>query len=578
MVAGTALAEGTGGTPGAATDSATAPVPDGSTTPESPGTADPSPPPAESAPPAAPPAAPPSVPPAGQPPQDAHVGDWPDLRVTASFSKAAYGPDEQLRITVEVSNAGAVPAAGVRVRYDPAPNGVRLDDPGWGELGTGVALAPGEKRTLQLTGKRFDDNAVPVRFSGDVVSDPAEDANPADNRFDIQANIDGPVGEVSGVVFHDVNGNGTPDPAEAIGRTEVLLEDNGHPARGFLAVTDEQGQYTVKDVPVGDYHVSLTARDWAVSAGTSRVTVKPGKNKDTHVRAVHPVFGTLSASMKLDRDTYQPGDTAKVQVTLVNRGTVDVVGVTAGCNGYGNPNGLKGDGAGWGALAHRGAGVTVPAGATITVDVSEAVPAEARRFGYVQASCGFTNGDDDRDWDELWAVARAKVPGASGGATGVLSYDDDKDGQATGDGVANTKLVLLDADTRKVVTRGYTDAAGKIAFGDVPAGRYDLYVVGPWQERDPEQVYELRGDEVTDWGYLWVVPGPNQPDPEGQAPTDPGAPAGPGGPAGSGSVPTRPAGLAATGADAVGLLVPALVALAAGVGLLVGTRRRRAAA
>ena len=66
-----------------------------------------------------------------------------------------------------------------------------------------------------------------------------------------------PVGMVSGMVFSDTNGNGDKDALETgLASITVSITDTD-----FTAVTDNDGMYTINNVPVGDYVVTVTSTD-----------------------------------------------------------------------------------------------------------------------------------------------------------------------------------------------------------------------------------------------------------------------------------------------------------------------------
>jgi hypothetical protein len=146
-----------------------------------------------------------------------------------------------------------------------------------------------------------------------------------------------------------------------------------------------------------------------------------------------------------------------------------------------------------------------------------------------------------------------------------------------------------------------TDAAGNFQFSGIYVGIYQFYVVGPWQEADGKPIMVMlrsnHGSAVPDFT---LRPGPNQPDldPAGWAstpslpPSSTSSAARPSGTAprmststGAAAVATTtstgpaaaPQRLANTGVSVLGPVAGALALLAAGIGAVVVTRRRRAA-
>jgi hypothetical protein len=134
-------------------------------------------------------------------------------------------------------------------------------------------------------------------------------------------------------------------------------------------------------------------------------------------------------------------------------------------------------------------------------------------------------------------------------------------------------VVLTEPGTGAPVARAMTDASGHFAFGDVPAGEYDVVVVGPWKITSCACVGSLAGQDTDDY-EVHVVPGAVQPDPDappedplddpdGAAPQPPGADV---------VTATR---LATTGTGLFVQLAGGLILLVVGAGLrLVGRRRR----
>jgi hypothetical protein len=235
-----------------------------------------------------------------------------------------------------------------------------------------------------------------------------------------------------------------------------------------------------------------------------------------------------------------------------------MTGVTAWCL-YPEPNGLYSSTPGWGDLAEYGPGVTVPAGATRTFEVTETIPPGAWDYGTVLVHCHFGAPPDQ---GSPLGTAEAAVPGATGSAEGLLFHDRNGDDRPDGEGVADTTIVLLDQRTGAVRARTVTGTDGGFRFADLPAGFYDVLVVGPWKLVDDTNhgIRITAGPSDVQW-MVKVAPGPVQPDPEPP-------------PAVQGAVTpatTTPASLAPTGANVLGLLVLAGLLIGAGF----ATRLRR---
>ena len=85
--------------------------------------------------------------------------------------------------------------------------------------------------------------------------------------------------------------------------------------------------------------------------------------------------------------------------------------------------------------------------------------------------------------------------------------------------IPNTKMYLLDPDTKQIVGRSVTDTAGIFGFRGIPAGQYQIYVVGPWQNAysvDDQPIIETFARSFCQPGHptgiLGVRPGPEKPD------------------------------------------------------------------
>jgi hypothetical protein len=139
-------------------------------------------------------------------------------------------------------------------------------------------------------------------------------------------------------------------------------------------------------------------------------------------------------------------------------------------------------------------------------------PEGSRRWGYVAVGCLFGVGSPPDVDRSPRAGAEAKVPGAVGSASGWLVYDRNSNHFSDGEGVPDTKIVLVDESTSRVVARTVTDARGHFVFSDVPAYRYEFRVVGPWQLASDEYRYfqVFGGDTTPDRHTVFVIPGPEQ--------------------------------------------------------------------
>jgi hypothetical protein len=505
----------------------------------------------------------PSTPPAERP----AAAVLPDLKATAKLDKAHYQSHETVHAKVTITNPGQVAAERVVARF---PYGIEYDPAQWGDLridGPGIRIEPGKSVTVDLSGTISSVDNGRMRFWGQVISRDG-DVNEQDNYFSAEATVTQTRGGAAGVVYADKNRNGSLDAGETLEGAKVSIY-GGSPSGSFETVTDASGRFAFKDVPAGDYGAWYDLPGgWVVrwtGGPEHKIVVPPGGTAEISARGVRPVSESLTAAVALDKDTYAVGEVAGVDITLTNTGDTDIAGITAGCNRIGNDNQL-GRGAGWGDL--RSGGVTVKAGQTRTFHVTEPVPAAARDYGEVVVGCDFEP-NADYNTDGPSAVDSARVPGGVGTFGGQLAQDQDADWIVDpGEGIANTKIVLLDNETRKPVTHVITGENGVFKLDGVPSGNYRMVVVGPWKLADQGEWADFV--EIRSFGNgernVFVVPGPLVADPT----APPGSPAPPGG---APSGPEVRDALAKTGASALGLSVLGGLVLAFGIGLRAAGRR-----
>jgi hypothetical protein len=266
-------------------------------------------------------------------------------------------------------------------------------------------------------------------------------------------------------------------------------------------------------------------------------------------------------------------------ITVANSGRGPVPGLTAYCwtNDYAQPVGL-------GELDPAGPGATLQAASSRAFEITIPVRQEAVIAGYLEVHCRV---QPPGYYAAVEVTATARVPGAR--AIKSLGY---LVTPIYGCGcypqyerVPGVKVYLRNQVTGAIVARAVSDADGSFALFDLPADRYDVGIVGPWQGqwgRTP--VFLARGgDDGSDYYRNWivVVPGPDQPDPDAAPPSAPNVPSGNGNvsarpgdaePVRAEPVPSR---LATTGVGVGWLAVGGLLTFAAGVSLVLGSRRRR---
>ena len=283
--------------------------------------------------------------------------------------------------------------------------------------------------------------------------------------------------------------------------------------------------------------------------------------------AQRPLNSILGATMEFTKNTYTPDETPTVRVTLTNKDRLPLAGIVAICDSDDHYPNLTGTGDGWGALA--GAGVTVPAGATRVLTVTEPMPANAADHGYVRVDCAFGQSGVDYGANPR-ASDQAAVPGQFADVTiEIANYGE---GQLSG-----FRAVLTSGkDQCPVIAEATIGADGKATLEHVPAGMYHLYIVPPSTKWFFKHGNDVSAQVVANRDNVFSFAAWQQPDDNPDLASPPMC-AGPGptttAPAPQGGTPPT---LANTGASVVPLGIAGLVALLLGGGALLLDRRRGA--
>ncbi|SFB32161.1 hypothetical protein SAMN05216266_108128 [Amycolatopsis marina] len=530
----------------------------------------------------------PSAPPAATTPTQAEAGE-PDLSVTASVPDETYLMGEKIPVTVNVTNNGDADAEGVK-GLTSSGEGFHFSTEWqtWGDFdsATGATVAAGETLTVEVVG------SVDSWDSGETVLSihlwGHGDANPADDRTEVVLNVVPPsvTDTVSGIVFGDANDNGQFEIGEQLAGVTVVLSGR---STYLDTSTGKDGRFTFSEISAGTYDLSFQdlPDGWVIRYGHPIAVDGSGATSDLRYATQRPLSDALQATIEFAEPTYQPGDIAELTVKLTNNGSAPLSGIQAACDRAAEGPHLEGfdDTARWGELVWGGGGVSIDAGETRTFAVTGIVPDDAIDYGVVHVICDF----GPKDFINGFPVVHtwAKVPGLSTDTWGTVVHD--SDGDFTGDeNITNTKIALIDPQTDTVVAKGKTNAEGRVDLAGVPAGTYTPRVYGPWKLRDENAYVHVKANDPRSQGWaVYVVPGPNVPDPdegdngdngtgsETDPPESPAAtpPIGSGGDGGS-----TPVGLASTGVDILAPIGAGLAAVLAGVGALLFSRRRRAEA
>jgi hypothetical protein len=434
------------------------------------------------------------------------------LQVNASVTGGPFlvGSQEPIPVTLTVTNASTEERrVWGRVRtVEGSP--FYVEGASWRDLdpyGAGAVLAPDETRTYDLIGHVSDWAGQPRIMIG-VWRPTPNTPEIAETELTFRVVPPELTDTVGGLVFADANENRTADPGEELAGLPVQLNKDYSPIRD--TVTGPDGRFAFADVPVGLYDLlyGSVPDGWLLPYNTPVRVDGTGSAADVMVRARRPISESLRASMTLDRKTYAAGDTARLTVTLTNTGQYPLTGLQAGCDRLGTQFHLLVTQEAWGELAYDGPGATVQPGQTRSFSVTGTVPEHADHFGVVSVVCDV--GDDDRYLDgaaDVPPLYRKVRSDKTADTYGVVFHDKDDDNTVDdGEAVTGTRIGLRDVTTGRLTAVATTDAAGHLDYTDMPVGRYDVQIFGPWTPR--YGVIQVAADPYTvPFGLLWVTPG-----------------------------------------------------------------------
>lgn len=470
--------------------------------------------------------------------------------MTATFDQSSYATGEEMTISVTVRNTGAE-RIGVTTNILGTADAITVTSANTLEK---IRLLPGNSVTRELTGAVGNANVSTAKlylqfFSG-VQHREVTFSVPVTPRY----------GRASGTVYHDENGNGRLDSGEGLAGATLTWTNQLNEITRPTVTTDSAGRFAI-DVPTGPYWVSGKAD--GLQIGSRAVTV-PVSGVDGLLFRAAP-RPDLAVDLEFTKDSYAPDEAPTVRVTLTNKGDVRLNGVVATCHHADFLPNLTGKGGGWSDLA--AGGVTIPPNRSRTFEVTEPMPANASAHGYVAVDCYFSYPgvweNMNRDSDE------AAVPGQFAEVTGVISTSPGVD-------LSGFRIVLAAADGGCPITvQGKSGADGQVKLGRVPVGHYHAYAVPPtmrwWFKAGNSRAFDV---VLSQRNVIYFMAFPH---PQEQDLTPPPDCPGGGGPGGNPPAPQGSAGdgLAQTGASLVLPGIAGLLAVLAGTGALLLTRRRR---
>ncbi|MGW6442641.1 carboxypeptidase regulatory-like domain-containing protein [Lentzea sp. NPDC055074] len=485
--------------------------------------------------------------------------ELPDLTLTAWFDKPSYLGHEEITARVRVTNVGGasvnqamVTSTGPFSTHDWVPffpAGWRVE-PGQSVEGSLTGRVTGTVGVLRLV--------ITVRPLGDE-----QDANPADNETTVSVPIMFVQGGFRGLVYGDTDGDKAVDPGEELQGITVRASDDhgGHQT----TTTGPDGRFTFLGLPGGTYWIRVESPGWYFTRLSA--VVDGTDDPDVVLRGVREIGrDALTASMSFTQQDYRVNDIARLLVTLTNGSAATFTDLTASCTVDGVAEFDAGE------LAR---GAVLPAATTKTFEMTMRITSEARTQGHVRADCRIGAPPSSNGYAQTTAFAR--VPGGMAsrvvGHVAVFRYKPLL-GLPSGVALPGVKVYLTDRVTGEIVARDVTTVEGRFEFRQTPAGIYRFGIVGPWRfvYSDPDNFVVQdgeNGDNTPWWEWyhrrtFFVLPGPDQPDPDLATPARPAPPG-----ADTGTPP-----LAVTGAGVTWLALGGLLSLLAGSALVLAGGRR----
>ncbi|MFD4641679.1 carboxypeptidase-like regulatory domain-containing protein [Lentzea sp. NPDC058436] len=435
----------------------------------------------------------------------------PDLKLSVKFDRAEYALGEPLGITVTVRNEGDATAN--QVRFASEVYQLNLTT-GVDDLISRPSLAPGEQKVIKL-GAAAQWGVQTAGLTLRTWAEGATDKTPNDNQSRAETKIVSNGGTINGVLFEDRDGNGAVSPGEGIDWQQLkLVGTSPYPSS---AQTYNGGQFTVRDIPAGTYQVQWTgyvpgSMDLTVKPGQF-ITVKAGETTQVALQAVPTLSRSLwIAGHSFDKSRYAKGDPISVNVTLRNNGTAPITGLVAVCDPENDPATLDGTGDGWGDLRPDRGGITLGAGETRTVTVTDTVPDVDYPTGKVYFACAFSvDGRNSGGTGNPGLTVGADVAGIRGAVSGHV--------RASGTGLSSVKVVATTPGTSRVLGFATSDWSGAWKIENLPQGKVALQVIGAYKLEDGSShrlVDVVAEQEVV--AELTVVQGPAVKDPTVFAP------------------------------------------------------------
>jgi hypothetical protein len=508
----------------------------------------------------------------------------PDLKLTASVEPGPFVIGQDIPIKVTVTNKGEGVAKRVlgNARGVSSGSDVSAQSAGWRQFNVFYSGEPFPAPGGTIEPGASEEFVLEARVSSRGETDPQlrvfvenpDELTIEDNEFVVTVPVvpSAVKGTAGGVVYADDNDNNVFDAGEGVAEIQIKLFLDGTIKKAW---TDASGHFEFRDLPAmryGLYAPTSEAKGWFFEYIDHVIVDGSPNSANLTIRAKRPLFETLIAEAEFEAQSYQPGDTVGVKVTLTNRGPKTLSGVKVGCDRYGSDAHLEAmdDQAHWGELGYDGPGATLAAGETRVFRAHGTINQASQDQGVVYLACDFGN-------DEKYLMGfpnvfvHMKVTGKFGDLDGVVYQDFNGNNRVDpGETIPNLQFAIAEWEAGPVVAKATTDADGAARFLGLPRGWYTPVVYGPWKlveskEKLTNPMYPTEGFEIK------VVPVLAPADPP---PADPVPPAdgGSGSATGSGA---GSSGLASTGVEVFGPAAGGAAAVFVGILALLYARRLR---
>ncbi|MEV6899911.1 SdrD B-like domain-containing protein [Amycolatopsis sp. NPDC051372] len=195
-----------------------------------------------------------------------------DLRI--AFDKPDYQIGAQAKATVTVHNRGQYASTGLLIDCDPfgGANDVPIPDSQWGDFafgGPGATVAPGETRTITVTGTVPEEASYYGSTSLSCYLYTLKGGQ-TPTAFAVSS-VPGRSTDWPGTAYFDRNHNGYRDTGEEVGHVQIALTQPGTTLLR-LATTDTAGKVTFAALPAGTYRVSALGA-WRIAPEYGEISV-----------------------------------------------------------------------------------------------------------------------------------------------------------------------------------------------------------------------------------------------------------------------------------------------------------------